>query len=98
LGFDVDLGQLFQTPEECAQQAVENDVHWVGVSSLAAGHWTLIPALMQALHDLKADHIRVVLGGVIPPEDYEPLKQAGVQCVFGPGTRLSEAALQILKA
>lgn len=98
LGFDVDLGQLFQSPEECAQQAVENDVHWVGVSSLAAGHWTLIPALMQALHDLKADHIRVVLGGVIPPEDYEPLKQAGVQCVFGPGTRLSEAALQILKA
>jgi len=98
LGFDLDLGPLFQTPEECARQAVENDVHWIGVSSLAAGHLTLIPALIKALHQLRADHIRVVLGGVVPPEDYEPLRQAGVQCVFGPGTRLSEAALEILKS
>jgi len=97
LGFDVDLGPLFQTPEECAKQAVENDVHWVGVSSLAAGHLTLIPALMQALHHLQADHIQVVVGGVVPPEDYEPLKLAGVQSVFGPGTRLSEAAIEILQ-
>lgn len=97
LGFDVDMGPLFQTPEECARQAVENDVHWVGVSSLAAGHLTLIPELIQALHSFHADHIRVVLGGVVPPEDYEPLRQAGVQCVFGPGTRLSDAALEILK-
>lgn len=97
LGFDVDLGPLFQTPEECAKQAVENDVHWVGVSSLAAGHLTLIPALMQALRHLHADHIRVVVGGVVPPEDYDPLKQAGVQSVFGPGTRLSEAAIEILQ-
>jgi len=91
------LGPLFQTSEECAKQAVENDVHWVGVSSLAAGHLTLIPALMQALRHLQADHIRVVVGGVVPPEDYEPLKQAGVQSVFGPGTRLSEAAIEILQ-
>jgi methylmalonyl-CoA mutase len=98
LGFDVDLGPLFQTPEECARQAVENDVHWVGVSSLAAGHLTLIPALIQALHHLGADHIRIVLGGVVPPEDYEPLMQSGVQSVFGPGTRLSDAALEILKS
>jgi methylmalonyl-CoA mutase len=96
LGFDVDLGPLFQTPEECARQAVENDVHWIGVSSLAAGHLTLIPALMQALHILNAQSIRVILGGVVPPEDYEALRQAGVQCIFGPGTRLSDAALQIL--
>lgn len=98
LGFDVDLGPLFQTPEECARQAVENDVHWVGVSSLAAGHLTLMPALIKALQHLRAGHIRVILGGVIPPEDYEPLRQAGVQSVFGPGTRLSEAALEILKS
>ena len=98
LGFDVDLGPLFQSPEECARQAVENDVHWVGVSSLAAGHLTLIPALREALNQQGASSIRVVVGGVIPPQDHEVLRSHGVQAIFGPGTRLSEAALQILNS
>jgi methylmalonyl-CoA mutase len=96
LGFDVDLGPLFQTPAECAKQALENDVHWVGVSSLAAGHRSLIPELIRELKEAGAPEVRVILGGVVPPQDHPALYEAGVQAIFGPGTRLSEAALQIL--
>ncbi|MFM9060440.1 MAG: methylmalonyl-CoA mutase family protein [Bacteroidota bacterium] len=96
LGFDVDLGPLFQTPAECARQAMENDVHWVGVSSLAAGHLSLIPELIQELQTAGATDVRVILGGVVPPQDHEELYNAGVQAIFGPGTRLSQAALQLL--
>ncbi|MBN7811139.1 methylmalonyl-CoA mutase [Algoriphagus sp. H41] len=97
LGFDVDIGPLFQTPQEVAEQAAENDVHLVGVSSLAAGHKTLIPQLVQALQQLGRGDIRVVAGGVIPQKDYDFLFDAGVMAVFGPGTVLSEAAIQILE-
>lgn len=97
LGFDVDIGPLFQTPQEVAEQAVENDVHLVGASSLAAGHKTLIPQLIQALRDLGRPDIMVVAGGVIPAKDYEFLEKAGVSAVFGPGTVLSEAAITILE-
>ncbi|MTI32107.1 methylmalonyl-CoA mutase, partial [Xanthovirga aplysinae] len=86
MGFDVDIGPLFQTPEEVAQQAVENDVHIVGASSLAAGHKTLVPQLIEALKKLGREDIMVVAGGVIPPKDYEFLYKAGVTAVFGPGT------------
>lgn len=96
LGFDVDVGPLFQTPEECARQAMENDVHVVGVSSLAAGHTTLVPALIRELKKLRREDILVVVGGVIPRQDYPALLQAGASLVFGPGTRIPEAALQIL--
>jgi methylmalonyl-CoA mutase len=97
LGFDVDIGPLFQTPQEVAEQAVENDVHIVGASSLAAGHKTLIPQLIQALKELGRPDIMVVAGGVIPAKDYEFLEKAGVAAVFGPGTVLSEAAIKILE-
>jgi len=97
LGFDVDIGPLFQTPQEVAEQAVENDVHIVGASSLAAGHKTLIPQLIQALQELGRPDIMVVAGGVIPAKDYEFLEKAGVASVFGPGTVLSEAATMILE-
>jgi methylmalonyl-CoA mutase len=97
LGFDVDIGPLFQTPQEVAEQAIENDVHIVGASSLAAGHKTLIPQLIEALKDLGRPDIMVVAGGVIPKKDYEFLEQAGVAAVFGPGTVLSEAAIDILE-
>ncbi|GMQ29217.1 methylmalonyl-CoA mutase [Algoriphagus confluentis] len=97
LGFDVDIGPLFQTPQEVAEQAIENDVHIVGASSLAAGHKTLIPQLIQALRDLGRPDIMVVAGGVIPSKDYEYLRNQGVSAVFGPGTVLSEAATEILK-
>lgn len=97
LGFDVDIGPLFQTPQEVAEQAVENDVHIVGASSLAAGHKTLIPQLIQALQELGRPDIMVVAGGVIPAKDYEFLEKAGVASVFGPGTVLSEAATKILE-
>jgi methylmalonyl-CoA mutase len=97
LGFDVDIGPLFQTPLEVAEQAVENDVHIVGASSLAAGHKTLIPQLIQALKELGRSDIMVVAGGVIPAKDYEFLEKAGVAAVFGPGTVLSEAASKILE-
>ncbi|MCR9015921.1 methylmalonyl-CoA mutase [Aquiflexum gelatinilyticum] len=97
LGFDVDIGPLFQTPEEVAMQAVENDVHIVGASSLAAGHKTLVPALIQELKRLGRGDIMVIAGGVIPPNDYEFLQTAGVTAVFGPGTVLSKAAIEILK-
>jgi methylmalonyl-CoA mutase len=97
MGFDVDIGPLFQTPEEVAMQAVENDVHIVGASSLAAGHKTLIPQLIQELAKLGRGDIMVVAGGVIPPKDYDFLYQQGVAAVFGPGTVLSEAAIKILQ-
>ena len=96
LGFDVDIGPLFQTPEEAARQAVENDVHIIGISSLAAGHKTLIPELIKKLNEMGGDDIMVVAGGVIPKRDYDYLRTAGVSQIFGPGTVLSEAAEAIL--
>jgi methylmalonyl-CoA mutase len=98
LGFDVDIGPLFQTPDEAARQAIENDVHAVGISTLAAGHKTLVPQLVKALRDQGAREIIVVVGGVIPQQDYEFLREAGVAAVFGPGTVISEAARTVLKA
>ena len=98
MGFDVDLGPLFSTPSEAAKQAIENDVHIVGVSSLAAGHKTLIPELIQLLREDGAGDILVVAGGVIPEQDYPFLKEAGVAEVFGPGTNIPEAALRVLNA
>jgi methylmalonyl-CoA mutase len=97
LGFDVDVGPLFQTPEEVARQAVEADVHIVGVSSLAAGHLTLVPALKEALHDLGADDVLIVVGGVIPPDDVPTLKEMGAAAVFPPGTVIAEAAQELLR-
>ena len=97
LGFDVDVGPLFQTPEEAAKQAVENDVHIIGVSTLAAGHKTLVPLLMDELKEIKADSIKVICGGVIPPQDYEFLEKIGVTKVFGPGTSIPKAAIEIIK-
>ncbi|HSG05343.1 MAG TPA: cobalamin-dependent protein, partial [Nitrospiria bacterium] len=97
LGFDVDIGPLFQTPGEAAKQAVENDVHVLGVSSLAAGHKTLVPELIGALAGLGRPDIRVVVGGVIPRQDYDFLFQAGVAGIYGPGTRISDAAIEILE-
>jgi len=97
MGFDVDLGPLFSTPAEAAKQAVENDVHLVGVSSLAAGHKTLIPELIQELRAQGADDILVVAGGVIPEQDYPFLKDAGVAEIFGPGTNIPAAALRVLE-
>jgi methylmalonyl-CoA mutase len=97
LGFDVDIGSLFQTPEETARQAIENDVHIIGVSSLAAGHMTLVPALVAELAKHDRAEILVVVGGVIPPQDYAALHDAGAAAVFGPGTVLSEAATELLK-
>jgi len=96
IGFDVDVGPLFQTPEEAARQAIENDVHVVGISSQAAGHKTLVPALIQALKDQGSSDIMVVCGGVIPPQDYPGLKAAGVVAVYGPGTNIPIAAAEIL--
>jgi methylmalonyl-CoA mutase len=86
LGFDIDVGPLFQTPEEAARQAIENDVHAIGVSTLAAGHKTLVPALVKALRDQGADDIIVFVGGVIPAQDYDFLYKAGAKGIFGPGT------------
>ena len=97
LGFDVDVGPLFQTPEEVAAQAAENDVHIVGVSSLAAGHLTLVPALMEALKKKNREDILVVVGGVVPPQDYPALQAMGVAAIFGPGTVIAEAAREVLK-
>ena len=96
IGFDVDVGPLFQTPEEAARQAIENDVHVVGVSSQAAGHKTLVPALIKALADQGAGEIMVVCGGVIPPQDYPALRAAGVAAIYGPGTNIPKAAAEIL--
>ena len=97
IGFDVDVGPLFQTPEEAAQDAVDNDVHVVGISSQAAGHKTLAPKLIDALRDKDASEIIVICGGVIPQQDYEFLKKAGVKAIFGPGTNIPEAAQDILQ-
>ncbi len=97
LGFDVDIGPLFATPDEVAKQAVENDVHIVGASSLAAGHKTLVPELIEALRKIGRPDIKVVAGGVIPQQDYEFLYQAGVAGIFGPGTPVAEAAKSILQ-
>ena len=96
LGFDVDIGPLFQTPEETARQAVENDVHLVGVSSLAAGHLTLVPKLREELEKLGRDDILIVVGGVIPPQDHDALRAAGASLIFGPGTVIADAALELL--
>jgi methylmalonyl-CoA mutase len=98
LGFDVDVGPLFQTPAEAARHAIENDVHLVGVSSLAAGHRTLVPALIDELKKQGAGDVLVVAGGVIPPDDEPALKDAGVACVFGPGTPIPRAAGEVLDA
>jgi methylmalonyl-CoA mutase len=98
LGFDVDVGPLFQTPEEVARQAVEADVHVVGVSSLAAGHLTLVPALKGALAELGADDVMIVVGGVIPPDDVPTLREMGAAAVFLPGTVIAEAAQDLLRA
>jgi methylmalonyl-CoA mutase len=97
IGFDVDIGPLFQTPREVARNAVENDVHVVGVSSLAAGHKTLVPQLIQELRELGREDILVVVGGVIPPQDYDFLYAAGAVGVFGPGTVIPVAAQKILE-
>lgn len=98
LGFDIDIGPLFQTPQEAARQAIENDCHAIGVSTLAAGHKTLVPALVQALQDQGASDIAVFVGGVIPAQDYDFLRQAGVAGIFGPGTPILVCARQILAA
>jgi len=97
LGFDVDIGALFQTPEEAAKQAVENDVHIIGVSSLAAGHLTLVPELKQALEGQGRGDIMIVVGGVIPPQDYEAVYKAGAKAIFGPGTVIADAAADLLE-
>ena len=97
LGFDVDVGPLFQTPEETARQAVENDVHILGVSSLAAGHMRLVPQVIKALEDLGRKDIMVIVGGVIPEDDHKALYQAGVVAIYGPGTNLSQAALELIE-
>jgi methylmalonyl-CoA mutase len=97
LGFDVDVGPLFQTPEECARQAIENDVHAVGVSTLAAGHKTLVPAIIEALAAQGARDIVVFVGGVIPPQDHEFLRAAGVKGIYGPGTPIPQSARDVLE-
>jgi methylmalonyl-CoA mutase len=96
VGFDVDIGPLFQTPEEAAQQAIENDVHILGISSLAAGHKTLVPKVINELKKHNREDIMVIVGGVIPPQDYPFLFDAGAIAVYGPGTKISEAAIEIL--
>ena len=96
LGFDVDIGPLFATPDEAARQAVENDVHIIGVSSLAAGHLTLVPDLTEALRKEGRDDIMIVVGGVIPPSDYDALFKEGAKAVFGPGTNIPTAAADLL--
>jgi len=97
LGYDVDIGPLFQTPEECARQAIENDVHAVGVSTLAAGHKTLVPAIIAELKKQGADEIIVFVGGVIPRQDYDFLYQAGVKGIYGPGTPIPVSARDVLE-
>ena len=98
LGFDVDISPLFQTPEETCKQAIENDVHLIGVSSQAAGHRSLVPALIQALRKSNASEILVVVGGVIPKQDYEFLQDVGVSDIFGPGTTIAECGRRVLDA
>ena len=96
IGFDVDLGPLFQTPEEAAKQAVENDVHILGISSLTAGHKTLVPAVIKNLKSYGRGDIKIVVGGVIPKKDHAFLKENGVVGIYGPGTKLSVAAKELL--
>lgn len=96
VGFDVDIGPLFQTPAEAAKQAVENDVHILGVSSLAAGHKTLVPQVIEALKNYGREDIMVIVGGVIPAQDYQYLFDAGAIAIYGPGTRISDAAIEML--
>ena len=96
MGFDVDIGPLFQTPKEAAKQAVENDVHILGVSSLAAGHKTLVPQVIDELKKYGREDIMVIVGGVIPKQDYQYLFDAGAVAVFGPGTKIAQAAIDIL--
>jgi methylmalonyl-CoA mutase len=97
IGFDVDIGALFQTPAEAAREAIENDVHLVGVSSLAAGHRVLVPALLEALKEQGGEDILVVVGGVIPTRDRKALADAGVAAIYPPGTHIPEAAREILR-
>jgi methylmalonyl-CoA mutase len=97
IGFDVDMGPLFQTPEEAAKQAVENDVHVVGVSSLAAGHLTLVPQIVAELKKLGREDIMVIVGGVIPAQDYDALYKAGAAAIFGPGTPVADAAIKMIE-
>jgi len=98
VGFDIDIAPLFSTPEEVAKQAIENDVHVVGVSSQAAGHKTLIPQLIEELKKQNANDIIVIAGGVIPKADYELLYKMGVKGIFGPGTPIPKAAREVLQA
>ena len=93
----MDIGPLFQTPAEAARQAVENDVHIIGVSSLTAGHLTLVPELKRALTEAGRDDVMIVVGGVVPPDDYEALHQAGASAIFPPGTVIAEAAAKLLR-
>jgi methylmalonyl-CoA mutase len=97
MGYDVDMGPLFQTPEETARQAVENDVHVIGMSSLAAGHKTLLPQLVEELKKLDREDIMIIVGGVIPQADYEYLYQNGASAIFGPGTHLPTAATKMMQ-
>ena len=97
LGFDVDISPMFQTPEEAAKMAIENDVHLVGASSLTAGHKTLIPELISKLKVMGGEDILVIAGGVIPPADYDFLSSRGVKGIFGPGTPITESADQVLQ-
>ena len=98
LGFDVDVGPLFATPGEAARQAVENDVHVIGVSSLAAGHLTLVPEVKAELEKQGRGDIMIVVGGVVPPQDYDALKKAGAEAIFPPGTVIAEAAEELVKS
>jgi methylmalonyl-CoA mutase len=97
LGFDVDVGPLFQVPEEAARQAIENDVHVVGVSSQAGGHRSLVPELIRKLREMGAPEIAVVVGGIIPPRDYPFLREEGVAAIFGPGTPIPKAAREVIQ-
>jgi len=98
LGFDVDIGPLFQTPSEVAKQAMENDVHILGISSLAGGHRTLVPQVIEELEKHGCAHVMVIVGGVVPKQDYEHLYESGVSFVFGPGTKIPKAAIEILNS
>ena len=97
LGFDVDIGPLFQTPKEAAKQAVENDVHILGISSLAAGHKTLVPQVIAELKKYDREDIMVIVGGVIPAQDYQFLFDAGAVGIYGPGTKIAQAAIELLE-
>jgi methylmalonyl-CoA mutase len=96
LGFDVDIGPLFQTPKEAVKQAIENDVHILGISSLAAGHKTLVPQIISELKKYEREDIMVIVGGVIPAQDYQFLFDCGAVGVFGPGTKIAQAAIDMI--